>query len=664
MDQPPFRPRLRDLLVDVRRRLGGAEDLESELASVARSRHPDPGHRHVDLPRAPERQGRAAEIALAERLEKRARVRPHESDHGLRRGRVEDADALSAVAPDPIQILAPRCRAAHDPPCAFIEAGDRHVRLDPPPLVQHLGIGGPARRQIDIAHAQPLHRVQGAPPLHVDLGEGTQIEERNPGRRGLPLAGRVRPPGLGPVAVLGLRLARVAREPQGPFPARELAEHRPVPRQSVVQHGAADAASARRLLARPVHVELVGHRLAHAIAQAGRRGGMPVEARRVDLPQVERGPPIQDALRHRLPDAGGGDDAEGVEAGRDVVPVEPRHAAEQRPGVRCERLGAIHEVLNADPLEVRDPMECGVQEGLELVPVLGQLDERRRERGVSGIQRLRVRLETAEHQPARVPLEVDPGIQVANDGAGRRQTGHRAGDHVHVRDGLDRRRLVQHRADRRRPDPRAVDQRVAPNPPAVIEDDSGNPATAGLDGMDGRVLLDPDAVRTRALGVRHADIDRVGLAVFLHPETAAKVVHLEQRTSLLQLGSGRHRHAKSHPLADARDAGKLAHALLGLGQPDPAGAHVPGGLAGLGLELREELRRADREPGRGKGGAQRADDPGRVPGGATGQLVAFEHEHFVRPAPAEVVRNAEPDHPAADDHDSRPRHGALPAAFG
>ena len=102
-----------------------------------------------------------------------------------------------------------------------------------------------------------------------------------------------------------------------------------------------------------------------------------------------------------------------------------------------------------------------------------------------------------------------------------------------------------------------------------------------------------------------------------------------------------------------RAALQLLEALASVGATltEPALLEA-GGLAGLGLERGEQVGGVLRQPGEVVGGAQLADQPGGVPGGAAGQLPALEQHDVGHAAQGEVVGDAAADDAAADDDDA------------
>ena len=78
-----------------------------------------------------------------------------------------------------------------------------------------------------------------------------------------------------------------------------------------------------------------------------------------------------------------------------------------------------------------------------------------------------------------------------------------------------------------------------------------------------------------------------------------------------------------------------------------------GRLPGLGLEAGVELGRVFGEAREVRGRAQLADQPGGVPGGAGGQLLALQQHHVAPAELGQMIGDRAADHAAADDHGLR-----------
>jgi hypothetical protein len=80
---------------------------------------------------------------------------------------------------------------------------------------------------------------------------------------------------------------------------------------------------------------------------------------------------------------------------------------------------------------------------------------------------------------------------------------------------------------------------------------------------------------------------------------------------------------------------------------------VARGLAGLGFEAAVQAGGVTSQLGHVDGLAQLADESGRVPGGAAGELFALEQYHIANAELAQVVGHGHTDDAAADNDHAR-----------
>ena len=401
-----------------------------------------------------------------------------------------------------------------------------------------------------------------------------------------------------------------------------------------------------------MHLEHFADRLRHPRGEVGAGVRGAVETRDVHVPEIHRRLAAGDPLRHHPARAGRGHHAGRVEAGRDVETIQEGRLAQQRTGVRGEALRPVHEVLDPRLLQGGDAFKAGMHERLELLPVLRELQEGAVPVRPQRVPELGLQLEAAEHQLARVRLEVDPAVEVAHDRERVGEIVERLGHHVHVLHRLERHRHPGHRSDCAGPDARAIDDDLAPDGGPVAQPDRADRAVAALDAGAGGAFSDANAPRPRSFRVGHADIDRVRLTVLRDPQRPGEIIDPQVRGRRRDLVRFHHARVEAGHLSDGCDPPELNEPYRGAREPEPAGLPVAGALAGLAFERGEQLVRMDGEAGRVHGRAERSDDARGVPRGPAGEPVAFEQQHVVEAELGEMVGNAEPDHAAAADHDA------------
>ena len=223
-------------------------------------------------------------------------------------------------------------------------------------------------------------------------------------------------------------------------------------------------------------------------------------------------------------------------------------------------------------------------------------------------------------------------------------------------DRLKRHRYAGHRPHRSGPGAGAVDDGGAGNGGPVTQAHRTNGAIAAFDAGAGDAFADADAARPRSFRVRHAHIDRIRLAVLRDPQRPGDIVDPQVGSRRRDLVAFHHACIETRHLPDCGDPPELDEPVRGTGEPESAGPPVAGALAGPAFQRGEHLVRHERQTGRVHARAKRADDPGGVPRGSAGELVALDQQHVVQAEPGEVVGDAEPDDAPADDDDS----GAFP----
>ena len=200
---------------------------------------------------------------------------------------------------------------------------------------------------------------------------------------------------------------------------------------------------------------------------------------------------------------------------------------------------------------------------------------------------------------------------------------------------------------------RAVDDHLGLDG-ALVGHHAGDPAAghtlAHGEAGDPDPLGDPGAGRPSTPREGLGQVGRVDLPVAGQPDRAEQVVDPHRRPQLLgALGA--------HQLAGQvvgrgvrRGPAQLHHPVGGARDDQPADVAVPGRQSRLGLQGGVELGRVLHEPGAALRGAQRAHQPGGVPGGAARERALLEQQHVGPAEPGEVVGHGRADDPAADDH--------------
>ena len=572
-------------------------------------------------------------------------ARRHVGEHGAR---------VAEVAPDPVGVVRGGGRSGDDEEGIGGESGHREVRLDSPAGVEHLGVDEAAGRHVDVVGAETLEDGEGLGPLQTKLAERGLVEEPHGLPHRLVLGRSARKPVLAPVAVAVDRFHARRRVPVRALPAHHHAEAGAAVGEPVVEHALAHAAGCDRLKIRPVDgVERADH-LHRAVAQVARVRLEGRHAADVDIPEIHRRLAAHDPLRHCAAGACPRRDADGVEAGRDVEVATLRRFAQEEPTVGREAFGAVDVAAHRRALERGDPEHRLLHENPKVLPVLGQ--EREGEVGGDALHapRLRHRLEAAHEQTADFLAHVDVAVGVAEHRQVRRHSGHGLGDDVEVLRGVKRHRDARHSPDLARPHPGAVHHDLA-RYVATGRPHARDAAVLHADRGHAGVLEDGRPALPRAASQRERRVDGIGAPVAWQPQGAHEVVDANERPAAARLRGRDDLHVDVEAARHGGEALELVHAL-----PRPREAHAAGtpearGLARLRLEPLVEIGAVLREPREVLRRAKLADEPGRVPGRATGDVAPLQQEHVAPAQLREVVGDAAAGDAAANHHDPRVR---------
>ena len=467
-------------------------------------------------------------------------------------------------------------------------------------------------------------------------------------------------PGSEPlVAGGGIRL-----EPVRALPAGLLAERRAELLEDRVGRRHPQRTAGLALLVRVVDV-VVGRvvldraRQRVALASVGRP-----EPPDVHLPQVELGLAIDDPRRDLAPDPTGAGDAVRREPGGDEEAADLR-LAEDELVVRGEALRAVDDAVDARVGHRRDAQDGAFHDRLEALHVGRQ--ELPVEVGRDAVERPRrgIALVAAHAQAADLLAEVDEVVRVAELREARMDALDRLGEEVLVGHRDDRHGHADEAADLGGEHPAGIHDDVGPDlrPLAVVLDgDAGHAAALRPDRDDPGPRPDPDALLASAGGERVGEPGRVEPAVGRQPDGAEDAVGRHQREAVLRLLRRDEVERQTERLGPARLASELLEPLRRRRQPERADL-VPRRIrARLGGQPPVQLGAVHHHPGEGHGAPELADQSSRVEGRSGGQLGAVDEDDVGPAALREVVGDARPADPAADDDGPRVFHSRRVAA--
>ena len=386
--------------------------------------------------------------------------------------------------------------------------------------------------------------------------------------------------------------------------------------------------------------------------------GIGAEAARVHRQHVDGGLAVGDPAGELPAGAAGGGDAE-AEAFRQPEVRQPVGRPDERVAVRRVGNGAVDAILDAGVAEHRHPVHRGFDMRLQAVHVRRQ-------------QLLPETLGNAVHRPGRRSLLVGPenqalalfahvvgGVALAQHrqfGEARLpaldEFGDGVGDEVLVLD-RDRRQVeAHHGAHLPRPGAGGGHHGLAGDVAAIGLDQP----FAGAGALDARhlgVAVDLRAPVARALGQGLRHVHRRDMAVMGVEEGAHQPVEVGERPEVADLVGADQLEGDADGVRGAAIVAILVHPLLIGGEPEIAGAMKTYRLAGLRLELLIEVDAVLVELADAVAHVEEWQQPGRVPGGAGGELGLLD-QHHVGPAQfGQMVEHAAADDAAADHHHPR-----------
>ena len=359
---------------------------------------------------------------------------------------------------------------------------------------------------------------------------------------------------------------------------------------------------------------------------------------------------VHHPVGQHLAGTAGGLDADGVEPSSHKKVAHLRGFAQQVAVVGSEALRPIEEQVDAHVRQPWGTVHGGRQQRLDVLQIVGQLVEAEGLGDAAHAPGLGHRLEPAHQQLACVFLEVGASVRVAQHRHAGRQARHRFGHYIKVFCRVQRNGGAGAGAEFMCPHSGAIDDHVGaqlalgrtyPDGAAVVDQDL----------LDPGVLEDLRAAALGALGQRLRGVDRIGAAVLRQVDTPDQVASVYTRPQAGDFGGRERLHLQAEAAGHGGAALEFLEACRVGGNRDRAGLAKTGGLAGFHFQPGIQAGGVLRQPCHVVGGAQLADQPGGMPGGAAGELLAFE-QHHIGPAPQrEVVGHAATyDAPADDDN--------------
>ena len=379
-------------------------------------------------------------------------------------------------------------------------------------------------------------------------------------------------------------------------------------------------------------------RLAGAFGQHLAVAHEPAEAANVHIPQIGAGFAANDPLGHQAARAAAVGNASRVEPGANKIIAQLRRFAEDEVAIRCEALGAIEQHFDLGGFQARRAVNRIFHQRLELVPVFAQQLELKGRWNRIHLPRLGRQLKPAHHQAADFFLVINQTIGVAHHWQHGVHAGNLAGDDVKVFGAIQRNRHPCKPAELPRPLASAVHQGFAANGGHFR---IGRVGVAHLHAHRAAVLNHHTdhlhalhnfhATVPRALGQRHAQIRRVGFAVAWQPDAALQIFVADDGVFVFDLCRRNQMAFDAEAVRHRRLFFQHLHALRRARYIHTAALFPARGQARFCFQARIQLNAVFRHRCHVAVGPHLPHQPGRVPGGAAGQLALFQQQHVGAP---------------------------------
>ena len=274
--------------------------------------------------------------------------------------------------------------------------------------------------------------------------------------------------------------------------------------------------------------------------------------------------------------------------------------------------------MDARRLEQGQTVHRGLEDGGEVVPVLGQGVEHEVFTDAVHAPGLGLGLERADHHLARIRLVIGAFIRHPQH---RQVTKafNRLGNQVEVFAGVQGQRHARLSRQITAPHAAAVHHHIRcdmARPPGRLVIHPGDPAIGLGHAGDLGMLENLCAAHPRALGQRHGDVGGVALAVQRQRHRADHAVDVQMRIARLGLGRTDLVHFDVKDARDRRLAQQLFVPRCRQGDRYAADLPHPGFHPGFRRQLDVEIGRILGQPRHVRAAPKLTDQPRRVPGGA------------------------------------------------
>ena len=356
-----------------------------------------------------------------------------------------------------------------------------------------------------------------------------------------------------------------------------------------------------------------------------------------------------DPFRQRLARTGAGLDAGGIDSGQNEISGEVGRLTKREAPVMGIALRTVEECADAGALQDRDAFHRQLQHLHDIL-----LDERKAvefERLGNAVWRpcLGMEMRKAEQQLAGILFPVGAVAIGPQHRQVRGQALNRFGNEIIVLAGMQWHANAIAPAQLARPHAAAIDHDIGLDH-AFTGAHAAHLSAVAQNLFHKSVFEQARAIHARTLCQRLGEIAGVGGPVARHQDTAKHALGIHQGPALGNLRCLEERGLDTEQAGEIGLAPELGKTLVV--QRDGDGSVLPKSrvLAGLCLDLLQQLDTIAGKRGGGVAALQLADKPGGMPGRAAGQLLSFKQDHIAPAGLGQVIGDGTAMNATADDN--------------
>ena len=368
----------------------------------------------------------------------------------------------------------------------------------------------------------------------------------------------------------------------------------------------------------------------------------------IDIPQINRRIACIHPFGQHHAGTTGRLDTHRIEPCRDKEVAQLGRLAKDIAIIRRKALWPIEKGLDASRCQMRETVHRARQNGLKVVKILGQGIKFKVLGNAIHAPGFGFRLERSQQNLAGIFLVIGTFIRYAQNRQIGCQPVNTLGDNVEMLAGMQRHRYAGLCPDFACPHATGIHHIISFNR-TLIRHHTGHPTIrlVNIGYLD--ALNDRHAEIAGTLGQRLGDVDRVCLAVLWQKDTTNHIIRLQSGITTGNIGRGNFVNFHPESPCHCRCPPQFFHTFISQRHGHRPVALDAGGHAGLGFQPEIQLLRIFCQPRHILCRTQLCNQPGRMPGGAAGQLLAFQ-QHNIAPAKfAKMIGDRTANHPTPDN---------------